>query len=155
MLFLVSPHMHPVTTVFLVLFWRRERRGVVGNQHPPPPPLLLPTVTAFMNWSKREKQACHHLVIINWMNFHNKEIAFPFSPADFLSVLLIYFYASLIKLLNAIINFLVWWRHITNSGEEENPYFLIDAVKYSKQDDALNFLCERTAFFMNNALGFS
>lgn len=93
------------------------------------------------------------------MNFHNKEIAFSFSHADFLSVLLIYFYACLIKLLNAIINFLVGCRCITNSGEEENPSFLIDAVKYSKQDDALNFfcvcVCERKTSFMNNALGFS
>lgn len=85
------------------------------------------------------------------MSFHNKEIAFSFSRADFLSVLLIYFYASLIKLLNAIIDFLLLWSCIANFGKEEkNPSFLIDAVKYSKLHDELKFLCERK-IFMNNA----
>lgn len=88
------------------------------------------------------------------MSFHNKEIAFSFSRADFLSDLLIYFYASLIKLLNAIIDFLLLWSCTVNFGEEKNPSFLIDAIKYSKLDDKLNFLCERNIFFMNNALGF-
>jgi len=41
------------------------------------------------------------------MSFHNKENAFSFSRADFLSVLLIYFYVSLIKLVNAVIDFLL------------------------------------------------
>lgn len=83
-----------------------------------------------------------------------KKLLFLSHVLIFLTVLLIYIYASLIKLLNAIIDFLLLWICTANFGEENNPSFLIDAVKYSKLEDELNFLCKRKILFMNNALGF-